>query len=182
MQRRLDDALTQNPARPTRLPRFGKTLTRLICIGTAAPKESSHRATQAEIHACQVLGCQWRPCVLGWSIYPAGAWRRLVSREKSFRFHWRKENSERMGVSPQLWHRRCPHRIMAAAFLQNFLQQKSHPPFVASGDADERRCVRCAGLAKRAALASLGSSIGRGSTDHLARGIGKSPIWTLAVT
>ncbi len=52
----LDDALTQNPARPTRLPRFGKTLTRLTCIGTAAPKESSHRATQAEIHACQVLG------------------------------------------------------------------------------------------------------------------------------
>src|SRR5438132_12855913 len=51
MQRRLDDALTQNPARPTRLPRFGKTLTRLTSRGTAAPRESSHRATQAELRA-----------------------------------------------------------------------------------------------------------------------------------
>src|SRR6266550_232831 len=52
MNRRLNEALTQNPARPTHTPRFGKTLTRLTSRNRmAAPRESSHRATQAEIHA-----------------------------------------------------------------------------------------------------------------------------------
>src|SRR5205823_2789342 len=54
IHRRRNDALTQNPARPTHLPRFGETLSRLISRNrTAAPGESSHRATQAEMHACQ---------------------------------------------------------------------------------------------------------------------------------
>jgi hypothetical protein len=48
VQRRLNDASTWNPARPTHLPRSGKTLTGLTSIGTAAPRESSHRATLAK--------------------------------------------------------------------------------------------------------------------------------------
>src|SRR6476659_7315442 len=51
MNRRLTDALTQDPARPTHFPRFGKTLTKLTSRETAAPRESSHGACQkAELH------------------------------------------------------------------------------------------------------------------------------------
>jgi hypothetical protein len=40
---------------PTRLPRFGKTLTRFTSRRTAASRESSHRAAQAEMHASSPL-------------------------------------------------------------------------------------------------------------------------------
>src|SRR5438874_1259271 len=86
IQRRLDDALTQNPARPTHLPRFGKTLTGLTSRRTAVPKESSHRATQAKIHACQRSRLLMATLRAWTEHYPAGAWRGLVSRQKSFRF------------------------------------------------------------------------------------------------
>ena len=36
------------PGETYALPRSGKTLTGLTCIGTAAPRESSHRASQAK--------------------------------------------------------------------------------------------------------------------------------------